>query len=53
MRESRSVITVLYLYNSNVGLKRQRGCMVKVNINLKILPNASSPKRNVQLQPGR
>ena len=27
--------------------------MVKVNINLKILHNASSPKRNVQLQPGR
>ena len=48
MPESRSVITVLYLYNSNAGLKWQRGCMVKVNINLKILPNASSPKRNVQ-----
>ena len=42
-----------FLYNSNTGLKWQRGCMVKVNIKSEILFIVSRLRRSVKLQPGR
>ena len=39
-----------FLCNNNTGLKCQRECMVKVNINLQILFIVPSSKRNVKLQ---